>query len=292
MVSKRKKKDIIVHLLESFCKKTRHLMAFSLLAALPMVSAAQVKLAPDTLECHMVGFNVGLLTPVTGSSSGPAGGNMSDLYSAPYLDYGLDWAYKYQNGWMLTLDADLWFGLSSNNLRDRSLRQSHLFNSQEMVVGWDGTDGEVYAYNRGLAARPGVAYIARVLPKNPNSGILFKLSGGWFMQKTVFSQNYRQTPVPQLNNLYAKLYDHLRNGVIITESIGFLFMSNYQTYVNFKASIEVSQCFSWSSRPYQIDNLMGLNGKDNSSYFDLMVGLKLSWIFPFTGKTSYDYYYY
>ena len=37
---------------------------------------------------------------------------------------------------------------------------------------------------------------------------------------------------------------------------------------------------------------MGLNGKDESRYFDLMGGVKLSWMFPFTGKTSYDYYYY
>jgi hypothetical protein len=37
---------------------------------------------------------------------------------------------------------------------------------------------------------------------------------------------------------------------------------------------------------------MGLNGKDNNRYLDFMVGLKLTWMFPLTGKTSYDYYYY
>ena len=35
-----------------------------------------------------------------------------------------------------------------------------------------------------------------------------------------------------------------------------------------------------------------LNGKDNSRYIDHLVGLKLTWMFPITGRTSYDYYYY
>jgi hypothetical protein len=63
-------------------------------------------------------------------------------------------------------------------------------------------------------------------------------------------------------------------------------------YINFKITFDLSQCFSWSTRPYIIDKVMGLNGKDNNRYFDLMGGVKLSWMFPFTGKTSYDYYYY
>ena len=45
-------------------------------------------------------------------------------------------------------------------------------------------------------------------------------------------------------------------------------------------------------RPYQLDNQIGLNGKDSSRYFDLLYGIRLSWMFPLMGKTTYDYYYY
>ena len=69
-------------------------------------------------------------------------------------------------------------------------------------------------------------------------------------------------------------------------------MSNYSTYINIKISFDVSQCWSWSSRPYVMDDLMGLHGADKNTYFDLMYGFRLSWMFPFTGKTTYDYYYY
>ena len=159
-------------------------------------------------------------------------------------------------------------------------------------MSWGGTDGVVTMYNRGLSLRPGLARVFYILPKNPNSGLLVKLSGGWFMQKTAHSQDMNESMVPQVNDAYGRLYDHLRNGVMLTQSIGFLYMSNYINYVNFKVELFATECWSWSSRPYVIDNVMGLNGKDESRYFDLMVGLKLSWLFPLTGRTSYDYYYY
>lgn len=261
----------------------------------------QVKLTVDTLECHIVGFSVGALMPGFGSSTvmsdgkpqpGLAGGNMKDLYSGPYLDFAIDWAYKWQNGWMLSLDADMWFGLTSNNLIDRELRQPDIYTDNGLAMGWGGYDSRITAYNRALALRPGVGKILRIMPKNPDSGILLKLSGGWFMQKTVYYQDFDQSPVPQLHGEYAKLYDHRRNGLLLTESVGFVYMSNLYSYVNIRVTFDVSECVSWSSRPYQIDNLMGLNGKDEAIYFDLLYGLKLTWMFPFTGKTTYDYYYY
>ena len=257
------------------------------------VARGQVKLQADTLECHIVSFSVGMLTPVGSSNSmGLSGGNMQDLYGWPYLDFALEWGYKYNIDWLVGVDADLWIGMSGDNLANRVERMGNVFNPGETAMAVNGEDGVVTAYNRGLALRPGLGKIIRVLPKNPNSGVLLKVSGGWFMQKTVFHQDFNHPQVYQLSGGYEKLYDHLRNGVMLTESVGFLFMSNYSTYANFKVTFDVSQCWSWSSRPWLIDNVMGLNGKDRSRYFDLLLGLRLTWMFPFTGKTTYDYYYY
>ena len=280
--------------MDIFYRKCGRMALVVLLLTLPVSVKGQVKLQADTLECHMVGFSVGGLAPLSGSSTGLPHGNMKDLYGGIYMDYTIGWAYKWANGWMATLDADMWIGSlnNGNNLMQREERLSNIYNSHGASMGWNGLNGEVAAYNRALSARPGVAYIVRFLPKNPNSGLLLKMSAGWMTQKTVFSQGYTQPLVPQLNGRYAQLYDHRRNGLMLTESIGFIYMSNYLTYVNLKVSFELSQCWSWSSRPYQIDNLMGLNGKDHGRYFDLLGGVNISWIFPFTGKTTYDYYYY
>lgn len=271
----------------------KKLTILCLLAAMATGTTAQVKLSVDTLECHIIGFTFGALMPGGGSaSSGMTGGNTADLYKGPFLDFSLGCDYKYKSNWMVTLDGDLWFGYNSDNLEDRAQRMGDIYTPGGYLLSWGGYDGEVQAYNRSLAVRVGVAKILPVIKNNPNSGIMFKLSGGWMMQKTVFNQDYTQSPVPQLNGNYAKLYDHLRNGALLTESVGFIFMSNMSTYVNFKVSFDVSQCISWSSRSYQIDNVMGLNGKDSNRYFDLMYGVRLTWMFPLMGKTTYDYYYY
>lgn len=254
---------------------------------------AQEKLSVDTLQCNIIGFSAGAHMPLGGSNSGGMEyGSMKDLYQGPYLDFGLEWGYKFRSGWMITGDADLWFGYNSDNLTWRAERMGDLYTSQGYLMSWGGYDGVVTMYNRGIAVRPGVGKLFTFMKKNPNSGILVKLSGGWFMQKTVNTQDMNESRVPQLDEKYAKLYDHLRNGVILTQSVGFMYMSNYKTYVNFKVMLELSECYSWSSRPYIIDTKMGLNGKDDNRYFDLMCSLKLSWMFPLTGKTSYDYYYY
>ena len=255
-------------------------------------ATAQVKLEADTLECHIIGFSAGVLMPGTGwSSAGYEGIGMRDLYQGPFLDFALECDYKYKSGLMVTLDGDLWFGYNSDNLRGREERMP-IYGQSGILYSWGGYDAAVTAYNRSLAARVGVARLIPCIKGNPNSGVLLGLKGGWMMQKTVFTQDMNESPAPQINGPYAHLYDHLRNGAILTESIGFAFMSNYSTYVNFKLSIDISQCIGWSSRNYQIDNLAGLNGQEQGSFFDLMYGLRLTWMFPLMGKTTYDYYYY
>lgn len=257
------------------------------------VARGQEKHGIDTLQCHIVGFSFGAIAPFSGSNSnGLEGGNMTDLYDAPYLNFAIEWDYKFKSNWMLSMDGDLWFGYNSDNLTLRVERMGDIFTSQGYLMGMDGSDGVVTLYNRAFAVRAGMGKIIPFFRKNPDSGLLLKLSGGWFMQRTVHTQDMNQGEVPQLNDNMMPLYDHLRNGMILTESLGFIYMSNRITYVNFKITFDLSQCISWSSRPYTIDKVMGLNGKDDSRYFDLMGGLKLSWMFPFTGKTSYDYYYY
>ena len=266
-----------------------------MLAGLPAAALAQVKLTQDTLQCHVIGFSVGAQASAGGLSSsfgGLQGGNMADLYANPYIDFGLECDYKYKSNWMMTLDGDFWFGYNSNNLKRREERMGDIFTDRGLAMSWGGYDGAVTFYNRAFCLRLGAAKILPVIKNNPNSGLLLKLSGGWFVQQTKFVQDVNESPVPALGGRYARLYDHLRNGGIVTESVGFWFMSNTGTYINFKVELDFSQCISRSSRPYVIDNVMGLNGKDGNTYLDFLVGLKLTWMFPLTGKTAYDYYYY
>jgi len=259
---------------------------------------AQVDLRMDTLECPIIGFNAGLMMPSAAMSfeTSPEGlhsknGTMASLYEPPYLSFGIDAFYKFRNNWLLSAEGDLWFGLTSNNLKHRIERMGDVFTRDSIVVGTNGTDANVTCYNRGLSFQLGAGKLFPLKPeRNPNSGILARVSGGYMFQQTIFLMNSEVSP--QLNGDYAYLYDHQRHGFMLTEGIGYWFMSARSDLANVYVAFEVSQCWSWSTREYQIDHFLGLQGKDDNRYFDLIYGIKVCWMFPLRGKTTHDYYFY
>ena len=257
---------------------------------------AQVDVTTDTLECHIIGFNAGPVFPSTafsavtlpdGSVSRDA--TMASLYRGPWLGFGIDALYKYKSGWMVTLEGDIWFG--GNNLQHRMERLGSVYTRDSIVVGGNGTDANVSCFNRGLSFQGGVG---KLFPfnaaKNPNSGILARLSAGYMRQQTIFMANYERAP--QLTDDYALLYDHQRHGLVLTEGVGVWLMSRRADYANVYITFEVSQMWSRSTREYMIDYYLGLQGKDNNRYFDLLYSIKLCWMFPLKGKSTHDYYFY
>ena len=247
------------------------------------------------MQCHIVGVNFSTIFPSKGGSfaTAPDGsksrtGSMFDLYKLPFLNFGINAIYKYKSNWLVFVDGDFFFG--SDNLKNRDKRLSNIFTRDSIIIGTNGTDAVVTCYNRGFSVKAGLGKIIKVSNKNPNSGILLKLSGGWIQQQTIFKLN--EVKAPQLEGDYARLYDHQRMGGVLTESIGYWFMSNDLNLFNFYVTFELSQCWMSSTREYVIDNMMGLHGADNNRYFDLTYAIKFCWMFPLKGKTSYDYYYY
>lgn len=269
-------------------------LALAMGTALP-VAEAQPSTKLDTMECHIIGFNVGPVFPSGRASKAtlPDGSvsrsaTMASLYEAPYLDFGISALYKYKSNWLVTLDGNIWFG--DDNLSNRTDRIP-LYSRDSIIIGTNGTDANVTCYNRGISLRAGVGKVIPLKPaKNPNSGLLLRLAGGPMLQQTIFMIN--DVNAPQIDDDYALLYDHQRRGWMLTEGLGFWFMSNNLNLVNFSVSFEVSQCWSRSTRDYMIDNFLGLSGKDNNRYFDLLYTLKFCWMFPLKGKTARDYYYF
>ncbi len=259
---------------------------------------AQIDLTIDTLQCPIVGFNAGVMIPSTKFSfeTAPDGlrsqnATMASLYNPPYLSFGIEGMYKFKSNWLATLEGDLWFGMNSNNLNHRIERMSDLFTRDSTVIGANGTDANVTCYNRGLSFKAGIGKIFPLNPvRNPNSGILARVSGGYMWQQTIFLLNNERAP--QLSDDYALLYDHQRNGFMLTEGLGYWFMSTRSDLANIYVLFEVTQCWNHSTREYMIDNYLGLRGKDNHRYFDLLYSIKICWMFPLRGKADHDYYLY
>lgn len=249
----------------------------------------------DTFSCPIVGFSVAGIMPSAAAStaSGFDGTGivptMTDLYKSPYLDFGLHFIYKTPGNWVFSLDGNIWFG--GDNLKYRTDRMGSVFSRDSIVVGTNGTDANVTCYNRHIAFTAGVGKIITLAPdRNPNSGLLLKVAGGYQRGQTIFFLN--DVNAPQLDGDYALLYDHQRHGFMLTEAVGYWFMSNYANLINFSLTFEVSQLWSHSTRDYVVDYRAGLAGKDNSHYFDLLYSLRFTWMFPLKGKTVREYYYY
>ncbi len=267
----------------------------ALAATAPFTAFGQNNSKTDTLECHIIGFSAGIVAPSNALSfeTHPDGthsknATMSSLYKSPYLDFGINANYKYKSNWIVNLDGNMWFG--NDNLKERINRMGDVFTRDSIVVGTGGTDATVTCYNRGISSKGGIGKIFPMSPKNPNSGIMARISGGMMFQQTIFMLNMENAP--QLDGDYANLYDHQRLGWMLSEGIGYWFMSNRESMANFYVGFEISQCWSRSTRDYMIDYHLGLCGKDNNRYFDLMYSLKICWMFPLTGKSSQDYYFY
>ncbi|MCQ2294653.1 MAG: hypothetical protein MJZ67_03270 [Bacteroidales bacterium] len=254
---------------------------------------AQIDLHLDTIECHIIGFNFGLKAPIsplsrTQNEQGPMA-DMASLYKAPFLEYGINCLYKYESGWLVSLDGNLWMG--GDNLKHRMERLGSVYSRDSICIGGGGYDANVTCYNRGLSFQAGLGKIFFTNPvKNPNSGILARLYGGYMFQQTIFTCN--DAVAPQISDDYALLYDHQRQGFLLTEGIGYWFMSNYSNLLNCYVELSLQQCWSSSTRDYVIDNLIGLHGKDNNKYFDMLVNLKLCWMFPLKGKQAHDIYFF
>ncbi|MBO7489377.1 MAG: hypothetical protein J6T88_03770 [Bacteroidales bacterium] len=250
------------------------------------LSQAQLKLTQDTLATPIFGFNFGT---IIASDNLSTDNGMHDLYVSPYLNYGLEAGYKFKSNWIATVEGNLIFG---NKLRHYAQRSPAAFSYDTVpfVIGTNGSDANVSCYNRMLSLRIGGGKIITLGEKNPNSGLLLRLYGGIMQQKTIFKMN--DVNAPQLQGDYARLYDHKRRGVTLTESVGYWFMSNHSNFFNFYISFDVTQCWNHSVRAYVIDEVMDLHGPDNTKYFDLFYTIKISWMFPLKGKTAYDYYFF
>ena len=249
----------------------------------------------DTFSCPIVGFSVGTVVPSANFSSaqGFEGTGvapiMADLYKPPYLDFGIHFIYKSPEHWVFSLDGEMWIG--GDNLQHRTDRMGSVFSRDSIIIGTNGTDANATCYNRHLAFKAGVGKIIPLAPqKNPNSGLLLKAGAGYQRGQSIFMLN--DVNAPQADGDYALLYDHQRHGFMLTEAVGYWFMSNHANLVNLYVAFEVSQCWSRSTRDYTIDHYLGLQGKDNNRYFDLIYSIKLCWMFPLKGKSSHDYYFY
>lgn len=123
--------------------------------------------------------------------------------------------------------------------------------------------------------------------QKPSNGLLLKFGVGYLQHRILIDVDKRITP--QLSGDYAKGYDRLSRGFLLSQYIGLVKLEKGK-YVNLSLGFEMTEAFTKNARPHDFY----LNQKLTDKKIDLMFGIKMTWMIPvYTGETTTnDYYYY
>lgn len=229
---------------------------------------AQVNVKDSSVFTPMLGFSYGYFIP-DGDMAKRFGNNSSVLLNVDF---------KTIHYWTLGINGSYFFG--------RDINES-LFDSIDSPGGYiinkGGEFADIRMFERGFTVS---GTIGRMIPfkrPNPNSGILINIGFG-FMQHKIRIETIGNN-VPQLSKQYKKGYDRLSNGFLLSENVGYLYLSNNRL-VNIYIGLECMQGFTKSRRSYDYD----LMRKDTHKRLDVLYGAKIAWILPLYKKAPKEFY--
>lgn len=182
---------------------------------------------------------------------------------------GLGAYRKFRSNWFVGAEGGFLFG---NRVKEPGILRN-VINSSGQVVDKDGEMADVFLYQRGWTA---VAFVGRLLPvigPNPNSGLVFKLGGGYMRHKVRVQT--QQNIVPQLEDEYLEGYDRLTAGPTLLGYLGYHHFGN-RRLVNFHIGVEMLMGFTEPLRAYNFDTEQyNVGGRT-----DLLTGIRAGWSLP------------
>jgi len=180
------------------------------------------------------------------------------------------------------------FGINGSYFFGRYVKEN-LFDSITTSTGGhinkNGEFSDVRLYERGFTVSGTMGRMFAFKNPNPNSGIMVSVGLG-FIQHKIRIETIGNN-VPQLSKQYKKGYDRLSNGLLLSENIGYMYLSNNRL-LNFYIGLEFMQGFTQSRRSFDYDRMK----QDTQKRLDLLYGAKISWVLPLYKKAPQDYYIY
>lgn len=231
---------------------------------------AQISIKDSSVYTPLVGVSYGYYFPA---------GNMKDRFgNNSALQLTID--FKTKSYWM--------FGVNGCYLFGKDIKES-LFDSIASPDGYilnkEGGFADVRLYERGFTVSATLGRMFSFKKPNPNSGIVFTMGVG-FMQHKIRIETIGNN-VPQLSKEYKKGYDRLSNGFLLSENLGYTYLSNNRL-VNFYIGFECMQAFTQNRRSYNFDQMK----HDTTKRLDILYGGKVAWILPLYKKVPQEYYIY
>lgn len=206
------------------------------------------------------------------------GGDLANRFGSSYT-FGANFLFKINKNWLLGAEANYLFGAKVKE--DSGIYA--LANANRTFTAHDGSVGMIDLNERGYMLSAKFGKIIRAFGSNPNSGIMLLGGVGFIQHKIKIIDVFSN--LPQLDGEYRKGYDKLSNGILLSQFAGYSHLDKNKL-INFYIGLEVMEGFTQNRRDWDFTEMK----KDDSKYFDLLLGLKAGWILPFYGRDIQQFY--
>lgn len=229
----------------------------------------QVDIQDSTIKVFMISANYSLEQP-----DGDLG-NRFGLSSFLGPAFGL----KTDKNWLFSAEFDLMFG---NTVKQNPA--SIIETKKGRVINGQGTIEPLVKRQRGFRSEVRAGKVFPILGPNPNSGIFVQAGAGFLQHRIDYKQ--QSGAVNQLKGDYENGYDRLTNGFLLSETLGYLNLSDSRL-INFTIAFQFSQAFTKNRRDWNFDKRSPLN----EQRLDLLYGIRVEWTFPLYNQASEGFYY-
>jgi hypothetical protein len=222
---------------------------------------AQVSVRDSSVNVTLIGVGYGYYLP---------GGDMLTRFgNNSMLQLGVE--YKLQNYWTFGMNASYLFGKTVNENIFDSIAKDNVF------INSEGDFGDVRLYERGFTVSATIGRLFAPDKNRPNSGIVLNMGVGLIQHKIRIE--VIGNDVPQLAKAYKKGYDRLSNGLLLSQDLGYLYLSNNRL-LNIYFGFECMEGFTRSRRSFDYDKME----RDTKKRLDILYGAKIVWVLPVYGS--------
>jgi hypothetical protein len=232
--------------------------------------SAQVSIKDSSIYTPLIGVSYGYYLP-DGDLAERFGNNSA-------LQFNVDFKTRYN--WILGINGSYLFGKEIKV----SLFDS-IATSGGALISQDGQLADTRLYERGFTVSGTIGRLIAFKKPNPNSGIRVDIGFGFIQHKIRIETIGNK--VPQMSKEYKKGYDKLTNGFLLSESIGYMYLSNNRL-ANFYIGVECFQGFTQNRRSFDYDLMM----RDTKKRVDILYGGRIAWLLPLYKKAPSEFYTY
>ncbi len=194
---------------------------------------------------------------------------------------GVGLRYKTVKNFIYSFDANFIFG---NDIKNTDSILKMVLTHDGYIIDGNGTYALYALYERGYNLNFNFGKIIPMFNSNPNSGLMLTGGVGYMLTRMKIDNQHRTAP--QISGDYALGYDMLTGGLMFNQFVGWFFMGNSRL-TNFYGGFEFQQAFTKSLRDWDFSTMK----KDNNSYFDYFIGIKVGWMLPIYNRAPDKYYY-